>query len=72
MTDSAISSRRNGVKRAFLCPVVVAKLDRLSRDVAFIAGRMAQRIPFIVAELGADADPFMLHLCAALAERSGG
>jgi DNA invertase Pin-like site-specific DNA recombinase len=29
---------------------------------------MAQRVPFIVAELGADADPFMLHLYAALAE----
>jgi hypothetical protein len=42
------------------CPVIVAKLDRLSRDVAFIAGLMAQRVPFIVAELGADADPFML------------
>jgi DNA invertase Pin-like site-specific DNA recombinase len=51
------------------CPVVVAKLDRLSRDVAFIAGLMVQRIPFIVAELGADADPFMLHLYAALAEK---
>src|SRR6185503_4363922 len=51
------------------CPVLVAKLDRLSRDVAFIAGLMAQRVPFIVAELGADADPFMLHLYAALAEK---
>jgi DNA invertase Pin-like site-specific DNA recombinase len=51
------------------CPVVVAKLDRLSRDVAFVAGLMAQRVPFIVAELGADADPFMLHLYAALAEK---
>ena len=30
---------------------------------------MAQRVPFIVAELGADADPFMLHLYAALAEK---
>ena len=29
----------------------------------------AQRIPFIVAELGTDADPFMLHLYAALAEK---
>jgi DNA invertase Pin-like site-specific DNA recombinase len=46
----------------------VAKLDRLSRDVAFIVELMAQRVPFIVAELGADADPFMLHLHAALAE----
>jgi DNA invertase Pin-like site-specific DNA recombinase len=30
---------------------------------------MAQRVLFIVAELGADADPFMLHLYAALAEK---
>lgn len=51
------------------CPVIVAKLDRLSRDVAFVAGLMADRVPFIVAELGADADPFMLHLYAALAEK---
>src|SRR3954454_978836 len=51
------------------CPVLVAKLDRLSRDVAFIAGLMAQQVPFIVAELGSDADPFMLHLYAALAEK---
>ena len=49
--------------------VVVAKLCRLSRDVAFISGMMAHRVPFIVAELGADADPFMLHICAALAEK---
>jgi DNA invertase Pin-like site-specific DNA recombinase len=51
------------------CAVLVAKLDRLSRDVAFIAGLMSQRVPFIVAELGMDADPFMLHLYAALAEK---
>lgn len=51
------------------CPVLVAKLDRLSRDVHFISGLMAHRVPFIVAELGADADPFMLHVYAALAEK---
>jgi len=55
--------------KAAKCSVVVAKLDRLSRDVAFVAGLMAQRVPFIVAELGCDADPFMLHLYAALAEK---
>src|SRR6185503_5879442 len=55
--------------RAAKCPVIVSKLDRLSRDVAFISGLMAQRVHFIVAELGADADPFMLHLYAALAEK---
>jgi DNA invertase Pin-like site-specific DNA recombinase len=30
---------------------------------------MVHKTPFIVAELGADADPFMLHLYAALAEK---
>lgn len=55
--------------RALKCSVVVAKLDRLSRDVAFIAGLMAKRVPFVVTELGRDADPFMLHLYAALAEK---
>src|ERR1700720_4181619 len=50
-------------------PIIVAKLDRLSRDVHFISGLMAHKTPFIVAELGADADPFMLHLYAALAEK---
>jgi DNA invertase Pin-like site-specific DNA recombinase len=55
--------------RAAKCSVLISKLDRLSRDVAFVAGLMAQRVPFIVAELGRDADPFMLHLYAALAEK---
>jgi DNA invertase Pin-like site-specific DNA recombinase len=51
------------------CAVAVAKLDRLSRDVHFISGLMAQRVPFVVAELGPDVDPFILHLFAALAEK---
>ncbi|MGI3902339.1 MAG: recombinase family protein [Janthinobacterium lividum] len=51
------------------CSVLVAKLDRLSRDVHFIAGLMVQRVPFLVAELGSDVDPFMLHIYAALAEK---
>ena len=55
--------------RVVKCSVLVSKLDRLSRDVAFVSGLMAQRVPFIVAELGRDADPFMLHLYAALAEK---
>ena len=42
-------------------PIVVAKLDRLSRDVHFISGLMSQRVPFIVAQLGRNVDPFMLH-----------
>jgi DNA invertase Pin-like site-specific DNA recombinase len=58
----AAASRRN-------CPVLVAKLDRLSRDVHFISGLMKHRVRFVVTELGADADPFMLHIYAALAEK---
>jgi DNA invertase Pin-like site-specific DNA recombinase len=55
--------------RKLKAPIIVAKLDRLSRDVHFICGLMTHKTPFIVAELGADADPFMLHLYAALAEK---
>lgn len=51
------------------CTVLVSKLDRLSRDVAFIAGLMSQRVPFVVAALGPDVDPFMLHIHAAVAEQ---
>jgi DNA invertase Pin-like site-specific DNA recombinase len=49
------------------CSIGVAKLCRLSRDVHFISGLMAHKVPFVVAELGADVDPFILHLFAALA-----
>ena len=55
--------------RKLKAPIVVAKLDRLSRDVHFISGLMTHRTPFIVAELGPDVDPFMLHIYAAVAEK---
>ena len=51
------------------CSIVVAKLDRLSRDVCFISTLMTKRTPFLVANLGPELDPFMLHLYAALAEK---
>lgn len=49
--------------------VIVAKLDRLSRDVHFISGLMRDKVPFIVCELGLNVDNFQLHLFAALAEK---
>jgi DNA invertase Pin-like site-specific DNA recombinase len=55
--------------RKLRCHVAVAKLDRLSRDVHFISGLMAHKVPFLVAELGPDVDPFVLHLFAALADK---
>jgi DNA invertase Pin-like site-specific DNA recombinase len=50
------------------CPVIVARLDRLSSEVHFISRLMAHRVPFIVAELGNDVHPFMLHLFTAFSE----
>jgi DNA invertase Pin-like site-specific DNA recombinase len=61
---AALQSARKA--KAMVC---VAKLCRLSRDVAFVSGLMAQRVSFVVAELGKDTDPFLLHLYAALAEK---
>jgi DNA invertase Pin-like site-specific DNA recombinase len=37
--------------------VAVAKLDRLSRDVAFISGLMAQKVPFHCCRAGAQRRP---------------
>ena len=55
--------------RRLKCPIVVSKLCRLSRDVAFISGLMSKSVPFIVTELGPDVEPFMLHIYAAVAEK---
>jgi DNA invertase Pin-like site-specific DNA recombinase len=65
------AARRAGVsrRRSDAAPVIIAKLDRLSRDVHFISGLMVERVPFIVTELGPDVDPFMLHIHAAVAEK---
>ena len=53
-------------KRA--CPIIVAKLDRLSRNVHFISGLMEERVTFLVAELGPRVPSFLLHVYAAFAE----
>lgn len=47
--------------------LLVAKLDRLSRDVEFIAGTM-KRATIRVATMP-NADPFQMHIYAALAEK---
>ncbi len=51
------------------CSIIVSKLDRLGRNVAFISSLMESKTPFMVAQLGKDADTFMLHLYAALSEK---
>jgi len=50
------------------CPLIVSRLDRLSRNVHFITGLMEHRVHFIVAYLGRGCDDFTLHIYASLAE----
>jgi hypothetical protein len=59
------SLRLKSGKKGMACAVLASPIAH-SRAAG---SRMAQRVPFIVAELGRDADPFMLHLYAALAEK---
>jgi DNA invertase Pin-like site-specific DNA recombinase len=54
------------------CPVAVARPDRLSRDVHFISGLIARRLPFLVAERAPEVDPFVLKpLCGAPEKERG-
>jgi DNA invertase Pin-like site-specific DNA recombinase len=55
--------------RATRCPLIVSRLDRLSRNVHFITGLMEHKVHFIVAALGRDCDEFTLHIYASLAEQ---
>src|SRR5580704_1041599 len=55
--------------RASRCPLIVSRLDRLSRNVHFITGLMEHKVHFIVAALGRDCDTFTLHIYASLAEQ---
>lgn len=47
--------------------LLIAKLDRLSRDVAFIAALMKSDVRFVACDMP-DADKFRLHLEAAIGE----
>lgn len=55
--------------KSLRCPLIVARLDRLSRNVHFISGLMELRVHFIVAALGGDRDDFTLHIWASVAEQ---
>src|SRR6202166_2586227 len=55
--------------RTSRCPLMVSRLDRLSRNVHFITGLMEHKVHFVVAALGRDCDDFTLHIYASLAEQ---
>ena len=48
--------------------LIIAKLDRLSRDVEFIAKLMKGKVDFIACDIP-EADRFTIHIFAALAEK---
>jgi DNA invertase Pin-like site-specific DNA recombinase len=48
--------------------LVIAKLDRLARNVHFISGLIEQRVPIVAADMP-DADITMLQIYAVMAER---
>ena len=50
--------------------LLIAKLDRLARNVHFISGLMETGVPFVAADMPT-ATPFMLHIYAAMAEAEG-
>jgi DNA invertase Pin-like site-specific DNA recombinase len=51
--------------------LVIARLDRLSRDAAFISGLMAETENRFVCLDRPDASPFELHTAATMAEKEG-
>jgi hypothetical protein len=59
LAAALVGARRNGKA----CPIAVAKLDRLSRDLHFISGLMvscglmAHKTPFLVADLAPTSNP---------------
>jgi DNA invertase Pin-like site-specific DNA recombinase len=74
VSGSADILERLGLRRALAlakrlgASVVVSKLDRLSRSVAFISAMMEQGVQFFTVENGPQCPPFVLHVLAAAAE----
>jgi DNA invertase Pin-like site-specific DNA recombinase len=48
--------------------LVIAKLDRLARNVHFVSGLMETKVRFVAVDMP-EATPFMLHIYAAVAEQ---
>jgi DNA invertase Pin-like site-specific DNA recombinase len=61
LADAIKQSQESG------CPIVVAKLDRLGRKVSTLA-KLMEECDIIVAELGIQVSPLMLHIYSAVAE----
>jgi DNA invertase Pin-like site-specific DNA recombinase len=75
-TESGKRSNRPELARALAACrthkaiLLIAKLDRLARDVHFISGLMKSGVPFLACDMPT-ATPFMLHVYAVMAEEEG-
>jgi len=56
--------------RRLRCPLMIAKLDRLSRDTHFVTGLLKHgKVQIVIAELGLRAEPFIIEIMAAVASQ---
>jgi DNA invertase Pin-like site-specific DNA recombinase len=63
-------ARALAICRGHRATLLIARLDRLARNVHFISGLMETGVPFVAADMPT-ATPFMLHIYAAMAEAEG-
>jgi DNA invertase Pin-like site-specific DNA recombinase len=74
-TGSDPLSKRPGLAQAFRmakklkCPIIVSKLDRLSRNVKFLAGLKARDTLFHVVQFGIRNDDLMLNIHVSVAQQ---
>ncbi len=61
LANALAAAKKNKAK------LVIAKIDRLARNVAFIARLMESKVDFIAVDMP-DANPLTLHIMAAMAE----
>ncbi len=68
--------KRPMLKAAITCAkqhkakLIIAKLDRLARNVAFVSALMESKVPFVCADMP-EANELTLHIVAAMAEYEG-
>src|ERR1700751_5960255 len=53
--------------RAYGAKLIVAKMERLSRNVHFLSGLMESKVPFVAADMP-DANELTIHILAAVAQ----
>jgi len=69
-SDRPELARAKAECRRLRATLLIARLDRLARNVAFVATLMEDGVPFVACDMPA-ATPFMLHIYAAVAEEEG-